>query len=142
MIEKTPEPINSCRYFGKLRYVIVVCFGVLLFNSCNSNYSDPQKIVDKVILQYGGNKYLHSTIEFDFRKRHYVAIREGGIYSYERIFTDKDSVSKVHDFLTNNGFVREIDQQRKAIPDSMAKKYSASVRLAQLPSVHQGCFRL
>ena len=105
-------------------------FALVIFSliSCSSDLSDAQKIVDKSILVHGGEKYLSSTIEFDFRDRHYIAHRESGKFSYERVFQDpKDSTRMVHDFLFNEGFRREINNQSVAIPDSMARKYSSSV---------------
>ena len=105
-------------------------FALVIFSliSCSSDLSDAQKIIDKSILVHGGEKYLSSTIEFDFRDRHYIAHRESGKFSYERVFQDpKDSTRMVHDFLFNEGFRREINNQSVAIPDSMARKYSSSV---------------
>jgi hypothetical protein len=93
--------------------------------SCNSSLKDPQKIIDKAIEAAGGEKYLHSTIEFDFRDRHYIAQREGGKYSYERIF--KDSGNTTHDFLNNDGFKREINNTLVEVADSMKVKYTSSV---------------
>jgi hypothetical protein len=90
-----------------------------------SSQNDPQRIIDKAIAASGGEKYLQSTIEFDFRDRHYVAQRDGGKYSYERIF--KDSANIVHDFLTNDGFKREINNTLAEVADSMKTKYTASV---------------
>ena len=107
-----------------------IIFGLVIFSliSCSSDLSDVQKIVDKSILAHGGEKYLSTTIEFDFRDRHYIAQRVGGRYSYERVFQDpKDSTKMVHDFLFNEGFKREINKQPVTIPDSMARKYSSSV---------------
>ena len=104
-------------------------FALVIFSliSCSSDLSDAQKIIDKSILVHGGEKYLSSTIEFDFRDRHYIAHRESGKFSYERVFQDpKDSTRMVHDFLFNEGFRREINNQSVAIPDSMARKYSSS----------------
>jgi hypothetical protein len=93
--------------------------------SCNVSLTDPQKIIDKAIEAAGGQKYLHSTIEFDFRDRHYVAQRDGGKFSYERIF--KDSVKTTHDFVTNEGFKREINQALAEVADTMKVKYTSSV---------------
>lgn len=104
---------------------LAISLTLFLTLSCAGNFSDPQKIVDETILVYGGEKYQHSTIEFDFRKRHYIAWRDGGKFSFERIF--KDSTSTVHDFLTNAGFLREKDSHPRVVADSMAKKYTASV---------------
>jgi hypothetical protein len=93
--------------------------------SCNTSLNDPQKIIDKAIAAAGGEKYLNSTIEFDFRDRHYRAERNGGTFSYERIFNDGDSV--VHDFVTNSGFQRKINDQLAEVADTMKTKYTSSV---------------
>ena len=98
-------------------------FCILLF-SCTSK-TDPQRIIDKAIAVAGGEKFENSTIEFDFRNRHYITRRNGGIYSHERVF--KDSANIVHDYLTNEGFHREINDKPATIPDSMAVKYTRSV---------------
>jgi hypothetical protein len=101
-------------------------FCLLLLISCKTN--DPQRIIDKAIQASGGEKYLHSTVEFDFRGRHYVGTRDGGRFSYERIFkNDKDSTQVIHDFVTNEGFKREMDGVVADLPDSMKVKYTASV---------------
>jgi len=98
---------------------------IISLASCNTSLKDPQKIIDKAIEAAGGKKYLNSTIEFDFRGRHYVAQREGGKYSYERI--TRDSSNTIHDFLTNDGFKREINNAPTEVADSMKVKYTASV---------------
>lgn len=93
--------------------------------ACSSDSTNPQKIIDKSIEAAGGDRFLRSTIEFDFRDRHYITRRTGGTFSHERIF--KDSTVTIHDYLTNDGFYREINNARAAIPDSMAAKYTRSV---------------
>lgn len=93
--------------------------------ACNSNLTDPQKIIDNAIEASGGQKYLSSTIEFDFRDRHYIAKRNGGVFSYERI--TNDSINTTHDFLSNDGFRREINESQVEVADSMKTRYSASV---------------
>jgi hypothetical protein len=111
-----------------MRFQIILTFSlsVLLLTSCKNN--DPQQIIDKAIETAGGEKYLHSTVEFDFRNRHYVGKRDGGKFSYERIFTnDKDSTQTIHDFVTNEGFKREVNGTVIDVPDTMKTKYTASV---------------
>lgn len=103
--------------------LVSVLFSLSLI-SCNSKLSDPQIIIDEAIKAAGGEKYLDSNIEFDFRERHYVAKRKGGKYSYERIFDD--SLGTIHDFLTNDGFRREINGQQVTVHDTMAAKYTSS----------------
>jgi hypothetical protein len=105
--------------------VLLVLWVTFTFVSCNSSLKDPQKIIDKAIATAGGNKYLNSTVEFDFRERHYRRILKDGIYSYERIFNIGDSV--VHDFVTNKGFERKINDQLAEVADTMKVKYTSSV---------------
>ena len=122
------KPISflySCLKVRQFFYFIAATATIFIAQSCSSDLSDPQKIVDNAIRLYGGEKYLNSTIEFDFRNRHYLAKRAGGLFSKERSF--KDSTSTVHDILTNDTFLRKIDDTVVALPDSMAKKYTASV---------------
>lgn len=108
-----------------MKNVFLVSVLAVLTTACTTNLTDPQKIIDKAIAASGGDKYLNSTIEFDFRDRHYIAKRQGGIFSYERI--TKDSVKTTHDFLTNDGFRREINGMAVDVADSMKTRYSASV---------------
>ncbi|HEY5692464.1 MAG TPA: DUF6503 family protein [Cyclobacteriaceae bacterium] len=98
---------------------------VILFLGCNSKLNDPQQIVDKAISFAGGEKYLNSVIEFDFRGRHYVARRKGGLFSYERIFDD--SLGTVHDKVSNEGFQRKITDEEATVADTMAVKYTSSI---------------
>lgn len=103
-------------------FIIIISAAQLI--GCNTKLSDPQKIIDKTIEAAGGEKYLHSTIGFDFRDMHYVASRNGGSFSYERIF--EDSSGTVHDFVTNNGYKREINGKEVIVHDTMAAKYTSS----------------
>lgn len=97
----------------------------VLIVACSSNITDPQKIIDKAVEVAGGDKFTKSTIEFDFRDRHYITRRKGGTFSHERVF--KTSTDTVHDYLTNDGFHREINGEKVTTPDSMAVKYARSV---------------
>jgi len=106
------------KYF--LSFVMVSTF----IWSCNTALTDPQKIIDKAIASAGGDKFINSVIEFDFRDRHYIAKRERGKFSYERVF--KDSAKTIHDFVSNDGFKREIDGVVAEVVDSMKVKYTAS----------------
>ena len=100
------------------------CIISIALTSCSTFLTDPQKIIDKSIEAAGGDNYLNSTIEFDFRDRKYVAKRNGGSFSYERIF--KDSLGTIRDIVSNKGHVREINGMIKVLPDSMSVKYTAS----------------
>jgi len=100
-------------------------FIILFLFSCSSDSGRAQKIVDKMIEYAGGDKYLQSTIEFDFRDIHYIGNRNGGKFSYERIITD--SMKVIHDVLNNEGFTRRINNEPIILVDSMAAKYARSV---------------
>ena len=103
------------------RYILLIA---LIFSGCTSYLKDSQKIIDKTIIAAGGDKYLNSKVEFDFRDRHYVAKRNGGSFSYERIF--KDSIRTIRDIVSNKGHSREINGRMEVLPDSMRVKYIAS----------------
>jgi hypothetical protein len=100
-------------------------FTALLLHACTNTAPEAQKIVDKAIEASGGEKYLHAIIDFDFRERHYRAQRDGGIFSYERIFKDGENI--VHDILSNDGFERTINGSHVTVADTMKGRYSASV---------------
>jgi hypothetical protein len=86
---------------------------------------DANKIIDQSISASGGDLLLKSTVEFDFRGRHYKSIRDGGAYQYERIFSD--SLDAIRDVLNNDGFERFTNNEATAVADTMAVKYTASV---------------
>jgi hypothetical protein len=106
-----------------MRFTLII-IAYLLVTGCRGPLTDPQKIVDKAIEVAGGDKFLQSHIEFDFRNRHYIAHRNGGMFSYERVF--RDSTGTVHDFVSNDGFRREVNGTEVNIPDSMKVKYTSS----------------
>ena len=107
-----------------MKPVIFFLILAFVFGSCNTSLTDPQQIIDKAIVAAGGEKYTNSIIEFDFRERHYIAIREGGKFSYQRVF--RDSTKTFHDFVSNDGFKREIDGVVADVADSMKVKYTSS----------------
>ncbi|MDH5381726.1 MAG: hypothetical protein OEW75_12780 [Cyclobacteriaceae bacterium] len=84
-----------------------------------------QKIVDKAIEVSGGDKYLNSSISFKFRDYDYIGTRKDGLFTYERIFSD--NTGKIRDIYDNNGFIRELNGKKIAVPDSMAIKYLNSI---------------
>ena len=68
-----------------------------------------QSIVEKAIIAHGG-RHLHSSkVEFDFRGRHFVLTRREGLFSYERTYVDGSD--HVREVLSNNGLVREINDE-------------------------------
>ena len=94
-----------------------------------------QKIIDKSI-QWSCNGYCENvSVEFMFRERKYVRIRNGGLFDYRRITYADEGV--ITDILSNDGFKRLVNDTLVQIPDSMAMKYSNSVNsvhyFSQLP---------
>lgn len=85
-----------------------------------------QVITDKAIQIHGGAILNNAKVTFDFRERNYVAIRNGGKYQYERIFTDSTG-NKVRDVLSNEGFFREVNNEKITLPEDRVKAFSNSV---------------
>ena len=114
---------------------IVTSLFLILGFSCKENISNPnltpsetkaQRIVDKAIEAHGGVNYKNLKIEFDFRNRHYKAERKDGFFKYERIFKDTADQNH-HDILTNDGFVRTIDEQPVEVTAKKQSAYSNSI---------------
>ena len=103
---------------------IVIVGSILLGFTFKKNKAD--KIIAKAFVRHGGKLIPNAKISFDFRNRHYVANRQGGAYSYERIFTDKEN-QKIHDTLTNDSFQRTTNGEKTAVPKEKAMAYSSSI---------------
>ncbi len=88
-----------------------------------------QIVVDRAIEAHGGERYRNAVIEFDFRGRHYVSRRDGGIFQYERIFRDTIGGSPVtiKDVLNNDSFNRYIEDSEIEVSEKKKKAYSRSV---------------
>lgn len=108
---------------------------VVVFVSCNSadTKKTAQEIIDASILASGLDKVSNSDIEFEFRKRKYVASRNNGTFALER-FIKRDSMV-MHDVLSNNDFERFINDEKIHVPDSMKTRYSGSVNSVHYFSV-------
>lgn len=85
-----------------------------------------QQVVDRAIARHGGDLVENSRIEFDFRKRHYVATRRGDQYTYERIWRDTTTGQQYRDVLSNAGLYREIDGQRVSLSAKDSAAYARS----------------
>uniref|UniRef100_UPI004048D552 DUF6503 family protein n=1 Tax=Mariniflexile sp. TaxID=1979402 RepID=UPI004048D552 len=103
------------------------------FYSCkNESKLDANQIINKSIEVSGGAHLKNSTIDFDFRDKHYTAIRKQGKFRYERTFHDSITIK---DVLSNSGFQRYVNDELVEIPDSMAVKYASSVNSVHYFSV-------
>lgn len=120
--------------------VFVSLFVLLNFSCKQEKILDAQAIIDQSIKISGGDIIKNSIIDFDFRSRHYRAIRKSGKFILERSFTDDshpyfDTIVKITDAINNKGFVRLVNSFPMAVPDTMATKYAASVNSVHYFSV-------
>ena len=83
--------------------------GALLFIGCTPtpDLTDPQYIVDKAIESHGSMALSQAVLEFDYRDKHFIAQRNNGLFSYERIYTD--STGHVREVLNNDEVFKEIN---------------------------------
>lgn len=118
------------------KYSFLLIAVIVLNFSCkqsDTKFLTATSIIDKAIEVSGGTNYEVSTLSFDFRDKHYKAIRSNGIFKYERHF--KDSLNQIKDELSNAGFKRFINNKLTKVADSMAPRYSRSVNSVHYFSV-------
>jgi hypothetical protein len=107
----------------KLIFILTV---VLMVVSCNKEPKiSAQYIIDRAIEVSGGDRFANSTIDFDFRNRHYKASRHNGVFQLEREF--KDSLNIIRDIYNNTEYKRLVDDVPVHVADTMAVKYTNSV---------------
>lgn len=106
--------------------ILLVILTSAAFYSCTEEPLDAQKIIEKTIDAYGGNRLYASDIQFDFRDIHYRSYTNGGDFSYERII-QSDSLGEIHDVLNNEGFKRTINSEVVELDEIWTGKYSRSV---------------
>ncbi|NBP69659.1 MAG: hypothetical protein EBR30_15660 [Cytophagia bacterium] len=82
--------------------VLVPLLSILLY-ACSAKPT-AQTVVDSAIEAHGGKNFENFKVDFDFRDKHYTAIRRGGEFTYVRAFTD--STGTYRDVLNNAGFTR------------------------------------
>ncbi len=106
---------------------LVMLIVIVFISSCKPEKKvlTAQEIIDKSIVASGADKLAVSAIDFDFRKRHYTAVRNKGKFSLIRI--TKNETTETKDILSNKGFERYRNDEFISIPDSMATRYSGSV---------------
>lgn len=108
---------------------------LIVFISCKPTPPNvsAQQIIDKSIVANGADRIGASKLKFDFRERTYVATRHNAKFVLERITTTDAIVT--HDFLSNDGFKRQINDNPVQVVDSMGLKYSNSVNSVHYFSV-------
>ncbi|MEO0339442.1 MAG: DUF6503 family protein, partial [Bacteroidota bacterium] len=123
-----------------MKLFLLICLlavGALVWQSCSSAESvdQAQTVVDAAIKAHGADQFAKSQIEFTFRNRQYRATRDGGQYTYERIW--EDTTGMHHDSLFNDGFTRHINGELVAVEKKKVDAYSNSINsvvyFAQLP---------
>ena len=115
------------------KFFIVFIATISIISCKQPDIINVQNIIDKAIEVSGGEKITNSTIGFDFRKRHYKAIRNDEGFQYEREF--QDSIHKTRDVYFNDGFQRYINEKPVVVSDSMAPRYSSSINAVHYFSV-------
>ncbi len=114
---------------------LILPFIVLtMLMSCKKDVQpNADTIISKAIEVAGGNHVAASTIDFDFRDKHYKAIRNNGMFQLEREF--RDSIYVIKDVYTNTDFTRFVNNEAVVVHDTMAKKYTNSVNSVHYFSV-------
>ena len=110
----------------KLNLVALFIITLVLLSCINSKSENPADgIIDKAIEVSGGVVFNNSTIDFDFRNRHYKAIRNNGLFEFEREF--QDALGTFKDVLSNSGYERFLNNEPYQVHDTMSVKYTRSV---------------
>lgn len=109
-------------------------FFIALVLGCKQEHKpDADFIINKSIEVSGGKYFENSVISFDFRSKHYKAIRSKNKFQYERQF--KDTLGVVKDVLKNNEFARFVNNAVFNITEERANAYSNSVNAVHYFSV-------
>ncbi len=108
---------------------------VLLALACKHNeLTNANAMVNKSIEVSGGARFKQAIIDFDFRDRHYKAIRNKGYYELMR--TTIQEQDTIVDTLNSHGeFSRFINQEEVVLHDTIAAKYISSVNAVHYFSV-------
>ncbi len=107
------------------KLIFLLSFTLIIISCKKETQPKEQEIVDQAIVVAGGELFSLSTIDFDFRNKHYKATRNSGIFQLEREF--KDSTDVIRDMFNNTEYKRFVNEVPINVPDSMAVKYTNSV---------------
>ena len=90
------------------------------FSGCQTqDLTDPQYIVDQAIQAHGSRVLDNAILEFDYRGKHFIASRNNGQFTYERIY--QDSTGSVREVLNNEEAFKEVDGTRVELTEK--KRY-------------------
>ncbi|MBT8305259.1 MAG: deoxyribose-phosphate aldolase [Bacteroidia bacterium] len=116
-----------------MRNIIILVLSTLIISCNNKDSLSAEEIVDRAILEAGGDRIRKSKIEFDFRDMTYCAVRGKNEFKLERM-SIKDSMATI-DILSNTYFLRIINDKDIELADSIKLKYSNSVNSVHYFSV-------
>jgi hypothetical protein len=110
--------------FMRLTAIFMIVIGLI---ACKKEKKpDSLQIIVKAIEVHGGDKFLSSTVSFDFRNKSYTVARSQEKYIYTRSF--QDSSGFVQDSLVNSvEFTRHIDSELQVTNKEWADKYASSI---------------
>jgi len=118
-----------------MRYLSLLFLTLLISCKPSEKKLTAQQIIDKAIKISGSNKIANSNIKFKFRDKKYQAIRKiNGEFTLIRK-QKNDSLGIISDFVSNNGFKREINGKPITVSDSIANNLSNSVNSVHYFSV-------
>lgn len=103
----------------------IYAFSILLLSLGCTKQLTVDDIIDGSIEAYGGQKIFNSTIQFDFRDKHYLAKYHNHRYQLKRTFSD--STGQFIDELTNDGFTRIHNDTLVVLDEEWTGRYSRSV---------------
>ena len=110
-----------------MKSLFILCFISFCLFSCKpqENNLSAQEIIDASIRVSGVDKIANATLSFNFRDKHYVALRNNGRFELNRVFINNNDT--IIDVLSNSGFKRIKNSKPIQIQDAKASKFSESV---------------
>ena len=110
-----------------MKSLFILCFISFFLFSCKALENNPsaQEIIDASIRVSGLDKIANAKLSFNFRDKHYVALRNNGRFELNRVFINNNDT--IIDVLSNSGFKRIKNSKPLQIQDAMASKFSESV---------------
>ena len=130
------EPFTAVLLLG----MIVSCSGEVRSDRGASAAEDATSLtadilIDKAARAHGTGNLDNAILEFDFRGDRFVARRDDGLFSYERIY--RDSAAAIRDVVNNDEIFREINGQRVEISrrtqSSILSRVNSTIYFASLP---------
>lgn len=103
------------------RYLFIIVV-VIALTSCSTT-NPAEDIINKAIVQVGGEHYNHKKITFEFRGKIYTSCRNDGMYTLARKSNDS---AEITDILSNTGFKRFINGNQVTLADTTATKFANS----------------